>query len=68
MSENKLTILTENFEKGDSGEFVTGLTVMLDGPVKFAFDAVKEKYGYETDAEVLLDVIFTGLEKMVTGT
>lgn len=67
MSDNKLTILTESFEKGHSGEFVTGLTIMLDGPLKFAFDSVKEKYNYDTDAEVLRDIIFTGLEKMIMG-
>ncbi|MET3558736.1 hypothetical protein ABID29_001864 [Streptococcus rupicaprae] len=67
MSTDNLTILTDSFEKGDSGEYVTGLTIILDGPIKFAFDAAKEKNNYKTDAEVLYDVISIGLEKILRG-
>ncbi len=42
----KMTMMTEQFEKGDSGETVEGITLIVDGVVKDATDILKETKGY----------------------
>lgn len=66
MSENKLIILNESFGKEGSDEKVEGLTLIIDGQIKTAFDAIKAQRGYEQSHEVLRDIIFAGLEKILT--
>lgn len=45
--DNKMRIMAEEFENTDTGEKVTGITVMIDGKLKQVFDAMIKKSGGE---------------------
>ncbi len=62
---NQLLILNDSFKKEGSDQEVTGLTLIVDGSIKTAFDTIKSKKGYESYNEVLRDVLFSGLEKIL---
>lgn len=66
MSDNKLVILNETFGKEGSDEKMEGLTIIIDGKIKTAFDMIKARRGYEHSHEVLSDIIFAGIEKILT--
>ena len=53
MSDNKLIILNETFGKEGSDEKVEGLTLIVDGQIKTAFDAIKTRKNYSNYNEVL---------------
>ncbi len=65
MSNGKLTILNEKFQKEGSDEEVEGLTVMVDGVIKQIFDQIKSNGQYADYNEVLKDVIFEGVARLV---
>ena len=46
--DNKMRIMAEEFENTDTGEKVTGITVMIDGKLKQVFDAMIKKSDGET--------------------
>ena len=48
MSDNKLVILNETFGKEGSDEKVEGLTLIIDGQIKVAFEAIKAGRNYES--------------------
>ena len=41
--DNKMRIMAEEFENTDTGEKVTGITVMIDGKLKQVFNAMIKK-------------------------
>lgn len=65
MSDNKLVILNETFGKEGSDEKVEGLTLIIDGQIKVAFEAIKAGRNYESYNEVLRDIVFSGLESIL---
>ncbi|MDA1477838.1 hypothetical protein [Bacillus changyiensis] len=65
MEQNKLVIMNEKFNKEGSEEEIEGLTVMVDGVIKQAFDIIKSNKDYDTYTEVLGDVIFAGIKTIV---
>ena len=65
MEKDKLTILNEKFQKESSDEEITGLTVMLDGTIKQAFDIIAHIRGYDTYQEVMRDIVFEGVEAIL---
>ena len=65
MSDNKLIILNETFGKEGSDQKVEGLTLIVDGQSKTAFDAIKMKKDYSNYNEVLRDIVFVGLESIL---
>ena len=65
MSDNKLIILNETFGKEGSDQKVEGLTLIVDGQIKPAFDAIKMKKDYSNYNEVLRDIVFVGLESIL---
>ena len=65
MSDNKLIILNETFGKEGSDQKVEGLTLIVDGQIKTAFDAIKTKKDYSNYKEVLRDIVFVGLESIL---
>ena len=67
MEENRrLIILNDTFGKEGSDEEIAGLTVLVDGTIKIAFDKIQAMRQYDSYNEVLRDVIFEGLEKIFT--
>ena len=45
--DNKMRIMSEEFENTNTGEKVTGITVMIDGKLKQVFDVMIKKSGGE---------------------
>jgi len=67
MEENRrLIILNDTFGKDGSDEEIAGLTILVDGTIKIAFDKIQAMRQYDSYNEVLRDVIFEGLEKIFT--
>ncbi|WP_058487073.1 hypothetical protein [Defluviitalea phaphyphila] len=64
-SNDLLTIISEKFKNGENGEQVDGLTVIIDGKIKQIFDKILLEKGYNDYSEVLSDVIFNGINKML---
>ena len=65
MNNRKLIILNETFQKDGSDEQITGLTVMVDGTIKQAFDVIAHIRDYEKPEEVMRDIIFEGIEAII---
>ncbi len=63
--EGQLTILTDMYAKEGSDKEIEGLTVLVDGIMKQVFDQIKEKDDYDNYSEVLRDVIFAGVNRLV---
>lgn len=64
MSEDAISIMNEKFNKSD-GTQVDGLTLMLDGVMKTAFDKIKADNEYQTYEEVFRDVLLEGVNVMI---
>ncbi|WP_279798526.1 hypothetical protein [Rothia aeria] len=60
----KMTMMTEQFEKGDSGETVEGITLIVDGVVKDVTDILKETKGYDSTLDLIQDAIVRGLAEI----
>ena len=67
MSDNKLVILNETFGKEGSDEKVEGLTLIIDGQIKVAFEAIKAGRNYESYNEVLRDIVFSVLDSLLNS-
>lgn len=63
--EGQLTILTDMYAEEGSDKEIEGLTVLVDGIMKQVFDQIKEKDDYDNYSEVLRDVIFAGVNRLV---
>lgn len=62
--DNKMRIMAEEFENTDTGEKVTGITVMIDGKLKQVFDAMIKKSGGEKSyLEMLQEVLVMGIDE-----
>ena len=59
MENNKVTILSEEFENDKTGEKVQGITIIVDGKFKEVVDLLMEKnHSYEDYTEIIKDAIF----------
>ena len=66
MENNKVTILSEEFENDKTGEKVQGITIIVDGKFKEVVDLLMEKnHSYEDYTEIIKDVIFKGINSMI---
>ncbi|MOA23151.1 nickel responsive regulator [compost metagenome] len=66
MSDNKISMLSEIFENGKTGEQVEGITIMIDGKLKNMLDIIIEKEGgYNNYSEVIRDIVFAGINQFV---
>lgn len=64
--DNKMRIMAEEFENTDTGEKVTGITVMIDGKLKQVFDVMIKKSGGEKSyLEMLQEVLVMGIDKYI---
>ena len=62
--DNKMRIMAEEFENTDTGEKVTGITVMIDGKLKQVFDAmIKKSDGEKSNIEMLQEVLVMGIDE-----
>ena len=64
--DNKMRIMAGEFEKTDTGEKVTGITVMIDGKLKQVFDAmIKKSDGEKSYLEMLQEVLVMGIDEYI---
>ena len=64
--DNKMRIMAEEFENTDTGEKVTGITVMIDGKLKQVFDAmIKKSDGEKSYLELLQEVLGMGIDEYI---
>lgn len=64
--DNKMRIMAEEFENTDTGEKVTGITVMIDGKLKQVFDAMINKSdGEKSYLEMLQEVLVMGIDEYI---
>ncbi len=64
--DNKMRIMAEEFENTDTGEKVTGITVMIDGKLKQVFDAmIKKSDGEKSYLEMLQEVLVMGIDEYI---
>lgn len=64
--DNKMRIMSEEFENTNTGEKVTGVTVMIDGKLKQVFDVMIKKSGVEKSyLEMLQEVLVMGIDEYI---
>ena len=64
--DNKMRIMSEEFENTNTGEKVTGITVMIDGKLKQVFDVMIKKSGGEKSyLELLQEVLVMGIDEYI---
>ena len=64
--DNKMRIVAEEFENTNTGEKVTGVTVMIDGKLKQVFDVMIKKSGGEKSyLEMLQEVLVMGIDEYI---
>lgn len=64
--DNKMRIMAEEFENTNTGEKVTGITVMIDGKLKQVFDAmIKKSDGEKSYLEMLQEVLVMGIDEYI---
>jgi len=64
--DNKMRIVAEEFENTNTGEKVTGITVMIDGKLKQVFDVMIKKSGGEKSyLEMLQEVLVMGIDEYI---
>ena len=64
--DNKMRIMSEEFENTNTGEKVTGITVMIDGKLKQVFDVMIKKSGREKSyLEMLQEVLVMGIDEYI---
>jgi hypothetical protein len=61
--DKKIVLVSEQLQKGSSGESVEGITVMVDGILKQFLDIIRQKSPkYTTNLSVVQDALMRGLE------
>ena len=64
--DNEMRIMSEEFENTNTGEKVTGITVMIDGKLKQVFDVMIKKSGGEKSyLEMLQEVLVMGIDEYI---
>ena len=64
--DNKMRIMSEEFENTNTGEKVTRITVMIDGKLKQVFDVMIKKSGGEKSyLEMLQEVLVMGIDEYI---
>ena len=64
--DNKMRIMSEEFENTNTGEKVTGVTVMIDGKLKQVYDVMIKKSGGEKSyLEMLQEVLVMGIDEYI---
>lgn len=65
MSEKNLSLLVAQYISKETGENVTGITIMIDGYLKKVMDImITNEKMYETYAEIVRDSLFAGLKQL----
>ena len=66
MDKNTITLISDNFENGENGETVRGITIIIDGTLKQVMDLLIEKNpDYLNYMELTKEALFEGVSKMI---
>lgn len=66
MSDDKITMLCEQFQNHQTGETVEGITVMIEGRFKQMLDIFMHEEGaYENYTQLFKDIIFAGVNSFI---
>ncbi|ASB90506.1 MULTISPECIES: hypothetical protein [Bacillus] len=64
---DKITILRETFENGETGQEVEGLTLMIDGKMKDVFDIlISQNDDYNDYTEIMRDIVIAGVNHIIS--
>lgn len=64
--DNKIRIISEEFTNENTGEIVTGLTLMVDGKLKQVFDIIIQKNGGDkTYLDIMQEALISGIEEQI---
>ncbi|MEC1503970.1 hypothetical protein P9D64_21815 [Bacillus sonorensis] len=64
---DKITILRETFENGETGPEVEGLTLMIDGKMKDVFDIlISQNDDYNDYTEIMRDIVIAGVNHIIS--
>lgn len=63
--DDSLVIINESFKKEGSEEDIEGLTIMIDGVIKQVFNKIRNERNYNSNNEVMRDIIFEGINSIV---
>ncbi|WEY93750.1 hypothetical protein P5624_07695 [Bacillus subtilis] len=63
--DDSLVIIKESFKKEGSEEDIEGLTIMIDGVIKQVFNKIRNERNYNSNNEVMRDIIFEGINSIV---
>ncbi len=65
MSNNKITLLSEQFEVEQTGEMVEGITVIIDGQLKKFLEVIQMRQpSYSNNISIIQDALMKGLEQI----
>lgn len=67
MGKNTITILTDNYENGETQEVVNGVTIMIDGVLKEVLDKLRVDLGLEEMpiSDLMGEVVMNGVNAMI---
>lgn len=66
MDSNLITILNEEFENGENGEKVQGITIIIDGKLREVINLLlKRNSRYNNLVEVIKEALFIGINSMI---
>jgi len=66
VTENKITLLNEEFENEKTGEKIQGITVIVDGKLKEVMDILITQNRYDNYTEIVKEALFEGINVMIT--
>jgi len=66
VTENKITLLNEEFENEKTGEKIQGITVIVDGKLKEVMDILITQNRYDIYTEIVKEALFEGINVMIT--
>lgn len=66
LNSDTVTFLKEEYESDKTGEKVQGVTIIVDGKLKEAFDILIKKKNYNDYTEIVRDSLFEGFNVLVT--
>ena len=66
INKDTVTFLNEDFENDKTGEKVQGVTIIIDGKLKEAFDILMKKKNYNSYIDIIRDSLFAGFNILIT--
>ena len=60
--DDKIRIVSEQFEKEETGELVEGVSIIIDGVLRQGLDLFLQKFSeYDSYPDIMQDILLTGI-------